>query len=149
MKSSLRTEEDNPFFDQRMDNALDGLQPYFYDHLKNRISKTNAISIVDYILAMKVETNLSIDHRRGVITTLKLLSQFLEDKPFKEMTRNDILSFLESKRKSETVDPNHKWVTTYNHHLINLQRFFKWLYSPNIEPSKRQKPSVSRKYSNS
>jgi hypothetical protein len=106
MKPSLRTEEDSPFFDQRMDNALDGLQPYFYDHLKNRIPKTNAISIVAYILAMKVEANLSIDHRREVITTLKLLSQFLEDKPFKEMTRNDILSFLERKRKSETVDPN-------------------------------------------
>jgi hypothetical protein len=65
-----------------MNNALDGLQPYYYDHLKNRISKTNAITIIDYILSMKVETNLSDDHRRGVITTLKLVSQFLDDKPF-------------------------------------------------------------------
>jgi hypothetical protein len=120
LKSTVKTEEDNPLFEQRMNNALDGLQPYYYDHLKNRISKTNATTIIDYILAMKVETNLSDDHRRGVITTLKLVSQFLDDKPFKEMTRNDILSFLDSKRKSEIVDPMHKWITTYNHHLINL-----------------------------
>ena len=81
MKSTVKTEEDNPLFEQRMNNALDGLQPYYYDHLKNRISKTNATTIIDYILAMKVETNLSDDHRRGVITTLKLVSQFLDDKP--------------------------------------------------------------------
>ncbi|MGA7542240.1 MAG: hypothetical protein WBW34_04170 [Nitrososphaeraceae archaeon] len=142
MKSTVKTEEDNPLFEQRMDNALDGLQPYYYEHLKNRISKTNATTIIDYILAMKVETNLSDDHRRGVITTLKLVSQFLDDKPFEEMTRNDILSFLDCKRKSEIVDPMHKWITTYNHHLINLLRFFKWLYSPHIEPSKRQKTQV-------
>ncbi len=128
MKSTIKTEEDNPLFDQRLNNALDELQPYYYDHLKNRISKTNAATIVDYILSMKVETNLSTDHRRGVITTLKLLSQFLDDKPFKEITRDDVLSFLDSKRKSETADPIHKWITTYNHHLINLLRFFKWLY---------------------
>jgi hypothetical protein len=120
LESTVKTEEDNPLFEQRMNNALDGLQPYYYDHLKNRISKTNATTIIDYILAMKVETNLSDDHRRGVITTLKLVSQFLDDKPFKEMTRNDILSFLDSKRKSKIVDPMHKWITTYSHHLINL-----------------------------
>ena len=78
---SAMTEEESPLFEQRMNNALDGLQPYYYDHLKNRISKTNAITIIDYILSMKVETNLSDDHRRGVITTLKLVSQFLDDKP--------------------------------------------------------------------
>jgi hypothetical protein len=49
LKSTVKTEEDNPLFEQRMNNALDGLQPYYYDHLKNRISKTNATTIIDYI----------------------------------------------------------------------------------------------------
>jgi hypothetical protein len=47
------TEEESPLFEQRLDNALDGLEDYSYDHLKNRISKLNALMIVDYILAMK------------------------------------------------------------------------------------------------
>jgi hypothetical protein len=89
------TEEENPFFDQRLNNALDGLEEYFYDHLKNRISKLNAQTIVNYILAMKVETNLSTNHKRGVVTSLKLLSQFLGDKSFKEMTKEDLLAFLD------------------------------------------------------
>jgi integrase/recombinase XerD len=36
----------------------------------------------------------------------------------------------------------HKWIGTYNIYREHLQRFFKWLYHPNIEPSKRPKPSV-------
>jgi hypothetical protein len=66
------TEEENPLFEQHLNNALDGLEEYFYDHLKNGISKLNALTIVDYILAMKVETNLSTNHKRGVVTSLNL-----------------------------------------------------------------------------
>lgn len=89
---SVMTDEESPLFEQRLNNALDGLEDYYYDHLKNRISKSNALTIVDYVLAMKVETNLSTNHKRGVVTALKLLSQFLDNKPFKEMKREDILA---------------------------------------------------------
>jgi integrase len=58
------------------------------------------------------------------------------------MSRNDIVSFLESFRKPETFDPLHKWIGTYNICRIHLLRFFKWLYYPNIVPGKRPKPSV-------
>jgi integrase len=139
---SAMTEEESPLFEQRLNNALDGLEYYYYDHLKNRMSKSNALTIADYILTMKVETNLTTNHKRGVVTSLKLVSQFLDNKPFKEMTKEDILAFLDSIRRPETKDPTHKWIGTYNQRLINLQRFFKWLYFPDIEPSKRQKPKV-------
>ena len=36
----------------------------------------------------------------------------------------------------------HKWIGTYNLYRIHLLRFFKWLYYPDIEPSKRPKPAV-------
>ena len=36
----------------------------------------------------------------------------------------------------------HKWIGTYNLFRVYLLRFFKWLYSPDIEPGKRLKPSV-------
>ena len=133
---------ESPLFDQKLINAVDGLEPYHLHHLKTRVSKANALTIADYVLSIKVEINLSDNHRREVITSLKLLSGFLCNKPFKEMTRNDILLFLDSLRKPEASDPMHKWIGTYNHRLIYLLRFFKWLYSPDIEPSKRKKPEV-------
>lgn len=71
-KTSAKNESKNSLFDQRLENALGDSEPYFMDHLKNRISKVNALAIVDYVLSMKVETNLSANHRRGIITSLKL-----------------------------------------------------------------------------
>src|SRR6187200_695136 len=91
---------------------------------------------------MKVETNLSINHRRGIITSLKLLSEFLGNKSFNKMTREDILLFLDNLRKSEDSDPMHQWIGTYNHRLIDFLRFFKWLYFHDTESSKRRKPEV-------
>lgn len=135
-------EVEDPLFDQRLTKALDGLEPYFMDHLKNKVSKSNALTIADYVLSMEVETNLSTNHRRGVITTLKLLSNYLENRPFKQMTREDVLTFLDGIRKPEASDPMHKWIGTYNHRLIDLLRLFKWLYSPHIERMKRSKPDV-------
>jgi integrase/recombinase XerD len=61
---------------------------------------------------------------RGELLRLKLLSQFLANKPFNEMTKENILAFLYSIRKPETKDPTHKWIGTYNQRLINLLRFF-------------------------
>jgi hypothetical protein len=58
------------------------------------------------------------------------------------ITRNDLISFLESFRKSEASDPMHKWIGTYNTYRNHLLRFFKWLYYPDIEPTKRSKPQV-------
>jgi integrase len=124
----------------KIDLATEGLEPYNRDHLKTRISIKNSMVIAEYILSMRVETNLSDNHRRGVITSLKILSEFVDNKPFIEMTREDILRYLESLRKSDHSDSLHRWVSTYNQRLIAFLRFFKWLYYPAVDPSKRQKP---------
>ena len=36
----------------------------------------------------------------------------------------------------------HKWIGTYNHYLIVISRFFKWLYYPDLPSNERQKPAV-------
>jgi integrase len=51
------------------------------------------------------------------------------------MTRNDILSYLDSPRKPEASDPLHRFIGTYNLRRINITNFFKWLYYPDILPS--------------
>jgi integrase/recombinase XerD len=76
---------------------------------------------------------------------IKLLSKFSQrnnDKPFEQMTRQDVIAYLDSFRKPEPFDPLHKWIGTYNLYGIYFLRFFKWLYYPNVEPNKRAKPPV-------
>ncbi|HET7149164.1 MAG TPA: site-specific integrase [Candidatus Nitrosopolaris sp.] len=97
--------------------------------------------ICDYISSLKSEINPS-DHYRKNTLIFAHFQYFKNAKLFKEVTREDILLFLNSFRKIESVDPLHKWVGTYNTYRVKLMRFFKWLYSPDIEQKKRPTPSI-------
>ena len=69
---------------------------------------------------------------------------------FIDMTRDDVLCYLDKCRKPENEDPLHKWIGSYNTQLVIISRFFKWLYYPNIDnPKRRSKLSlVERKPDN-
>ena len=106
------------------------------------ISSGNIITIANYIQSMKTEINLSDHYKRDLISLLCKLSKYCSHKPYKDLKREDIIAFLNSFVKPEESDSLHKWIGTYNIFREHLQRFFKWLYHPNIEPIKRPKPSV-------
>jgi hypothetical protein len=61
------------------------------------------------------------------------------EKKFIDMTRDDVICYLDRCRKPENEDPLHKWIGSYNVKLVTLSRFFKWLYYPNIEDPKRRR----------
>jgi integrase len=130
-------------FDKKVALATEGLIPFFEKILRARTSKENALIISEYIAAAKRDINLSNGYRKANIEILVELSKFHSNKKnFKEMTREDILLYLDSLRRPEESDPLHKWIGTYNLYLAILVRFFKWLYYPDVEPSKRSKPQA-------
>jgi integrase len=132
--------------------TTEGLLPNCYHHLHDKVlctgskGRENAMTICDYISSLKSEINPSDHYRRDTIMLLCNLSTFFNKnanaKSFKEITRQDLFSFLDSYRKPESADPLHKWIGTYNTYRMQLMRFFKWLYYPDIEQKKRLKPSV-------
>ena len=129
-------------FDRKIDLITEGIDRFFVSKLRG-LPKDNALTIIDYILSMKNEINLSDNYRKLNIFALHSLSMFLKNKKtYKELTRDDVLQFLDSLRKPEASDPLHKWIGTYNIYRILFIRFFKWLYHPNLEQKKRPKPEV-------
>jgi integrase len=98
--------------------------------------------ICDYITSLRSEVNPSDGHKKNILMLLCKFSTFFNGRPFSDITRDDVISFLDSFRKIEAVDPLHKWIGTYNLYGTHLLRFFKWLYSPNVEPDKRPKPEA-------
>src|SRR5919198_4468528 len=106
---------------------------------RSRLSKENALTICDYIIAMKREVNPRLTYKRYTVQILTELSRALGiEKKFIDMTRDDILHYLDNCRKPESEDPLHKWIGTYNTKLITISRFFKWLHYPNVEDPKRR-----------
>lgn len=132
-----------PILDRKIEETAADLPPAYTKKLYLIYSenKNNAKDIISYIAAMKNEINLATHYRRDLIEILTKFSKF-KNKPFKDITRADVIEYLESYRRTDTTDPLHKWIGTYNLYRIHLMRFFKWLYYPDVEPDKRPKPSV-------
>ncbi|MGA9151362.1 MAG: hypothetical protein WBZ36_12355 [Candidatus Nitrosopolaris sp.] len=124
----------------KIEDATKGLIPSHSRSL-SKLSPKQISIICDYVSALGSEIKLSDRYRQSIINTLTTLSR-VSNKGFKDFTREDVIKYLNRFRKEENIDPTHKWIGTYNTNLVNIIRFFRWLYSPNLEPTKRPKPKV-------
>jgi hypothetical protein len=123
-----------------IESITSGLQQHVVNMLRKQ-SIQNAETIADYVLAITMEVNPSIQHKSSQIVTLCYISNFHKQKPFLKITRDEVLQYLNSHRRPEESDPLHKWIGTYNLRRTYLLRF-KWLYYSGIEWSKRPIPDV-------
>src|SRR5918994_5857054 len=132
----------SPLLERKIQETADGLIYCYTKRLLSISNEDNTATIVNYIAAMKIEINLSDHYRKDLIELLTRFSKFNNDKNFKDITHSDIIAFLDTYRKTETADPLHKWIGTYNIFTTHIIRFFRWLYYPEIEPKRRPKPPV-------
>jgi hypothetical protein len=82
-----------PDFDAKLTNITKGLRKEIFDGLTS-IPKENASVIIEYILAMFTEVNPSDSYRRDNIRLLCSFSRYYRTKPFKSITREEVISFL-------------------------------------------------------
>lgn len=129
-------------FHDKIDIATEGLDKYLRKQLKEQISRKNSEIISNYSLIQKKVLNLSETYRSTILAILIAFCKALHNKPFLEITRNDILSYLELLRKPESIDPLHKWIGSYNFRRECLSKFFKWLHNPDIIAKDRPIPLV-------
>jgi integrase/recombinase XerD len=101
------------------------------ERVKNFTNKENAELIFKFYEFMK--SNSSSENH--IINNLKAIINFENflhsEKSLIEIKRQDIIKFLDSKVKSPEIDPEKKWITTWNHYLTHLKSFFRWLYNEN------------------
>ena len=82
-------------------------RPYFNTILKDllKINFENASTICNYIYTEQIELNIKNSTKEGKIKILVWLSNYFQDqKSFKDITKFDILDFLNKLRKSFTED---------------------------------------------
>ena len=99
--NDYNNDNNNPLFDRKVDIITAGLATYAKS-LKNDVMQGNALIICDCILSMKTEINLSDNYRKSNIDRLVKFSKFHNHKPFRQITREDVLAFLDNLRKPKT-----------------------------------------------
>jgi integrase/recombinase XerD len=126
------------------DHITNGLPRFLNKQLTQQISKENGIIILEFIKCQKTESNISDNTSSMIVKCLILLVKYFKNKNFNKLTRTNIINYLDSLRKSEETDPQHKWIGTYNFRRQIFLKFFKWLYSETEEAKERQIPEIMR-----
>jgi len=85
--------------------------------------------------------NIKESTKEGKIKILIWLSNHLANKSFHQMTKQDILSYLDSLKRPVLEDPTQRWVGSHNGRQMILNKFFRWLYNPDNQPKERITPT--------
>jgi hypothetical protein len=87
----------------------------------------NTETLCRYIIAEQNEINIKESPKEGKIKIIIDFTKFV-GLEFYKVTKEDVFSYINRYRKTEEIDPNHRWIGTwYNRHLILLE-FFRWLH---------------------
>src|SRR5919197_2538327 len=143
LKTALAPIEDNMELDRKVALATECFTTAKQSELilrdRTRLSEYNALTVCNYIIAFKHEVNPRPSYIKYTIQFLSELSKAVGiQKRFEDYTKDDVMLYLDSCRKSEIEDPLHKWIGTYNTKRIILIRFFKWLHYPGVDTPKRR-----------
>ena len=109
-----------------------GSHRLYLNSIFKKMSSTNiqnAKIVHEFLITEHNIQNVKLNTTFIHIKTLSLFSEFLHYKDFEKITKNDIIDFLNSSRKTESEDPSHKWIGTYNTRHGVLSKFFRWFYS--------------------
>jgi hypothetical protein len=87
---------------------------------------------MNYMLSLNAEDNPSVNYRKDIIECLTRFCHYKQpfyskgQAHFNKLDRKDVITFLDSLRKSEMVDPLHRWIGTYNLYRVHLIYFFSY-----------------------
>jgi hypothetical protein len=97
------------------------------ESLSNSVNSSLISDLYDY---MK-KNGLSESHINNTLKTNMLFSEFLgADVSFYDVSSiEQIINFLDSKMKNLELDPDRKWISTWNDYLGDIKYFFRCLYN--------------------
>jgi len=117
--------------EKKIDSLTTDSLPY-YHHIFNDLlqsNRQNAELLCDFIIAETDAQNIKTSTKLTHIKIIYWFSRYLNHKNFQLITREDIRDYLNSIRKTESIDPTHKWIGTFNTRQMILSKFFRWFYN--------------------
>ena len=116
---------------------------------------TNA-SLLEELYTFMQSTGASESHCNNTLKTATAFAVFLGSTQslYDIRTNDQIIAYLDTKMKNGVIDPEKRWVTTWNDYLGDLKYLFRWLHNyklkinqslePFSSPSEWETPSFSQ-----
>jgi len=118
------------------------------DLLDNSINSKLIFEFYNYLQSNNTSESYQNQNIKALINFAKFLG---DDRNFYQLSKKeDILAFLNTKIKSKEIDPDGKWIRTWNDYLQRIKYFIRWIYNEKqridngnetIEPSDWTTPS--------
>jgi integrase/recombinase XerD len=104
-------------------------------------SPDNKELIREFVDFMK-NTDLTPKYQKDNLFVVVLYARYLGSKKLSAVNmKQDIIDFLDTKRKNTDTDPDQKWIRTWNDYLQRIKYFMRWLYNdPALPTSDWQTP---------
>lgn len=125
--------------DYRTKVALEGLPGHLQKGVLEEVPEANRKILVDFLHNLVNGENKSPNTKLMYVKHLLYLFRSVKHKAISEITRDDILAYLQSLRKPLPKDPQQKWISTYNTRAVMYVKFWKWLSFPELSPAERKK----------
>ena len=113
-----------------MPTTLSTTVRHIYDRVPNYV---NSKLIEDFHHFMK-DNDASERHQNNNLKAVIAFAEFLgsETTFYQISTKDPIIKFLDMKIKSNSEDPDQRWITTWNDYLVRIKHFFRWLHNCKI-----------------
>jgi integrase/recombinase XerD len=96
-------------------------------------NKQNASIIMDFYRYMQ-DNGSSENHQINNLTVTIDYAKSFGPTTFYEINKKDqIMPYLNTKIKDDRLDPDKRWITTWNHYLNRIKLFFRWLYNYQVQ----------------
>ena len=102
---------------------------------------TNA-SLLEELYAFMQTAGASESHCNNTLKTGIAFAHFLGSAQslYDVRTKDQILAYLDTKMKNVVIDPEKRWITTWNDYLGDLKYLFRWLHNFKLRVNQNQEP---------
>ena len=97
------------------------------DEIANEENKKVVYEFLEYMINNGSSENHQINNLKCMINFAKYLSKDVKFYDIKD--KDQIISFLNTKRKLLSEDSDKKWIATWNNYLNRIRLFYRWFYN--------------------
>jgi integrase/recombinase XerD len=96
------------------------------------LSNKKNMELIRRFVAFMKSTDSSEKYRKDNLYVAIIFSEYLGGKDLSEVNqKQDITDFLDTRRKDTTIDPDQRWIRTWNDYLQRIKYFMRWLHNSN------------------
>jgi integrase/recombinase XerD len=107
------------------------------EKIKNLPNSSNSITLNEFLFYMKNNGSSERHQNNNMNVMIEFSNSFGSNTSFYDINKKEqILSFLDTKIKDSLQDPEKRWITSWNHYLVRIKLFFRWLYNKDKEIDK-------------